>query len=58
VLKVYNTLGQQVAQLINGDIDAGYHSVQFNAINLASGVYFYRIQAGSFVETKKLLLEK
>jgi len=54
-LTVYNTLGQQVAQLINSDIDAGYHEVQFNATNLASGVYFYRIQAGSYVETRKLL---
>jgi len=56
VLTVYNTLGQQVAQLINGDIDAGYHELQFNATNLASGVYFYRLQAGSFVETKILLV--
>ncbi len=57
-LTVFNTLGQQVAQLINGDIDAGYHEVQFNANSLASGVYFYRIQAGSFVETKRLMLLK
>ena len=55
-LTVYNTLGQQVAQLINSDIDAGYHEIQFNASNLASGVYFYRMQAGSYVETKKLCL--
>ena len=53
---VYNTLGQQVAQLLNGDIDAGYHEIQFNATNLASGEYFYRIQAGSYVETRKLIL--
>jgi hypothetical protein len=57
-LTVFNTLGQQVAQLINGDIDAGYHEIQFNATNLASGVYFYRIQAGSYVETKTLCLVK
>lgn len=56
LLTVYNTLGQQVATLVNGDVDAGYHSVQFNANNLASGVYFYRLQAGSFVETRHLLL--
>ena len=55
-LTVYNTLGQKVAELVNGDIDAGYHSVQFDARNLASGVYIYRLQAGSFVETRKLLL--
>jgi len=57
-LTVFNTLGQKVAELVTGDIDSGYHEIQFNANNLASGVYFYRIQAGSYVETKKLLLEK
>ena len=55
-LTVFNTLGQQVATLVNGDIDAGYHDVTFNAAGLASGVYFYRLQAGSYVETKKLVL--
>jgi hypothetical protein len=55
-LTVFNTLGQQVAQLINSDIEAGCHDIQFNAANLASGVYFYRIQAGSYVETKEFCL--
>lgn len=55
-LEVFNTLGQQVAQLVNGDQGAGYYEVQFTSSGLASGVYFYRIQAGSFVQTKKLLL--
>jgi hypothetical protein len=57
-LTVFNTLGQQVAQLVDGEIDAGYHEIQFNANNLASGVYFYRMQAGSFVETKSLCILK
>ncbi len=57
-LAVFNTLGQQVAELVNSDIDAGSHEVQFNARNLASGVYFYRMQAGSFVDVKKLVLCK
>jgi hypothetical protein len=55
-LAVYNTLGQQVAQLINGEVEAGYHEVKFNASNLPSGVYFYRLQAGNYVETRKLCL--
>ncbi len=55
-LTVYNTLGQKVAELVNDDIEAGYHEVRFDAHNLASGVYFYRLQAGTYTETKKLML--
>ena len=56
VLTVYNTLGQQVATLVQGEQEAGYHEVKFDGTGLASGVYLYRMQAGSYVETKKLLL--
>jgi hypothetical protein len=55
-LSVYNTLGQWVAQLINGECAAGTHEVQFSASGLASGVYFYRIHAGAFVQTRKFVL--
>ena len=55
-LTVFNTLGQIVRELVNGDSEAGYHEVQFDATGLASGVYFYRMRAGDFVETKRLLL--
>jgi photosystem II stability/assembly factor-like uncharacterized protein len=55
-LTVFNTLGQQVAVLQNGEQEAGYHEVKFDASKLASGVYLYRMQAGSYVETKKLVI--
>jgi hypothetical protein len=55
-LTVFNALGQQVSVLQNGELEAGYHEVKFDAQNLPSGVYFYRMRAGSYVETKKLLL--
>jgi hypothetical protein len=58
LLTVYNTLGQHVATLVEGDQGAGYHEVRFDAAGLSSGVYFYRLQAGDFVSTKKLLLLK
>jgi hypothetical protein len=57
-LNIYNVLGQVVATLVNGEQSAGYKSVQFDATNLTSGVYLYRIQAGTFSATKKLLLMK
>ena len=56
VLTVYNTLGQQVAMLVEGEQDAGYHEVQFDASSFASGVYLYRLQAGDFVQSKKFVL--
>jgi photosystem II stability/assembly factor-like uncharacterized protein len=55
-LTVFNILGQRVTDLVNGDVEAGAHQVSFNAARLASGVYFYKLQAGSYVDTKKLLL--
>ncbi len=56
ILTVFNILGQAEATLVNGEQEAGYHEVRFDGSNLASGVYFYRIQAGTYIETKKLLL--
>jgi photosystem II stability/assembly factor-like uncharacterized protein len=55
-LSVFNTLGQQVATLVNDTHDAGYHEVRFDGTGLASGVYFYRFRAGEYVATKRLLL--
>ena len=55
-LTVFNLLGQQVSVLINGEVSAGSHAVTFDGSDLASGVYFYRIHAGDFVQTKKLMI--
>jgi len=57
-IKVYNELGNELATLVNENKSAGNYSIEFNAGNLASGIYFYTMQAGSFVETKKLVLLK
>jgi len=58
ILKVYDVLGNEVATLVNKIKEPGYYEVNFNASNLASGVYFYRLVAGSFVSTRKMLLLK
>ena len=55
-LAIFNILGQHVATLVNGEVDAGYHDVRFDGSALASGVYFYRLQAGSYVDTKQLVI--
>ncbi len=57
-LKVYNVLGAEVATLVNGNYAAGKYNVTFDASKLSSGVYFYRLQAGNFIETKKMVLLK
>lgn len=57
-LKVYDILGNEVASLVNEEKARGVYSVTFDASNLSSGVYFYKIQAGNYFETKKMLLIK
>jgi hypothetical protein len=57
-LKVYDMLGREVQTLVNETQNAGRHTVQFNASNLASGVYLYRMESGSFVQVKKMLFIK
>jgi len=57
-LTVYNLLGQRVATLVNGHMSQGAHIIQFDASHLASGIYFYAIQAGEFKEVKRMLLLK
>ena len=57
-LKIYDVLGREVAILVNEEQRAGSYEVRWNAIGFSSGVYFYRLQSGEFVQTKKLLLMK
>jgi len=57
-LKVYNVLGNEVATLVNKDQTAGKYNVTFKANNLASGIYFYKLEAGNFSSIKKLILLK
>lgn len=57
-LTVFNILGQKVAELVNAEKEPGVYNVTFGANALASGVYLYRMQAGSFVQTKKLVVVK
>lgn len=56
ILKVFNVLGNEVASMVNERKEAGLHTVQWDAGKLASGVYFYRLQAGNYVNIKKLVL--
>ena len=57
-LVVYNVLGQRVAELVHEEKDAGHYAIRFDASSLSSGVYLYRLQAGSYVQTRKLVLLK
>jgi photosystem II stability/assembly factor-like uncharacterized protein len=57
-LTVFNTLGEIVRELVNGEIDTGYHEVNLFAGHLPSGVYLYRLQAGAYTSTRKLVLVK
>jgi hypothetical protein len=55
-LKVFDLIGRDVATIVSEEMSAGSYSKQWNAVNMSSGIYFYRLQVGSFTETKKLVL--
>ena len=57
-LRIYDPLGREIATLVNSELQPGEHNVQWDATGFPSGVYFYRLTANSFVETKKLILLK
>ena len=58
IIKIYNILGREVATLVNEFEKAGTYNVEFNGNKYASGVYFYWIHAGNFVQSKKMILLK
>jgi len=55
-LKVYDVLGNEVAELVNEELSAGEYEFEFNAVGLTSGIYFYQLKAGNYSEAKKMLL--
>lgn len=57
-LKIYDLLGKEVAQLINEQMTAGKHSINFNAVGLTSGIYIYKLSDGIHTSSKKMLLVK
>ncbi|HSD63951.1 MAG TPA: T9SS type A sorting domain-containing protein [Ignavibacteriaceae bacterium] len=57
-LTVYNIIGQRIAVLVDGEKDAGFYSLEFNAAGLPSGIYIYRLQSSAFTQTRKMILLK
>ena len=57
-LIIYNSVGEEVATLVNEQKSAGSYNVDFNAVSLPSGIYFYQLRTGSFVGTKKMVIMK
>ncbi len=58
ILKIYDVLGKEVAELVNDRLGTGSYLVEFDGSSLSSGVYFYRLTAGEFSDTKKMVIEK
>ena len=58
LVDVYNVIGEHITSLINEDLSAGEHSINFNANNLPSGIYFYKLQQGNYSDLKKMILLK
>jgi len=58
LIKIYDILGGEVVTFVNDEMEAGWYKKEFNASGYSSGIYFYRIQAGSYISTKKMILIK
>ena len=57
-LKIYDVIGNEITTLVNQEMSAGIHNLEFDGTGLPSGTYFYRLEAGNYVETKKMVLLK
>ena len=57
-LSVYNVIGQEIAVLVNEEKEVGTYNIEFNAANLTSGIYIYKLHSKNFTETKKMVLMK
>ena len=57
-ITILNAIGEEVTVVLNEEKESGFHTVDFNAASLPSGVYFCRLQAGSFLQTRKMILLK
>ncbi len=57
-IAIYDLLGRKVETIVNEHKQSGYHQITWNSNNISSGIYFYKIHAGEFVETKKMVLLK
>lgn len=57
-LEVYNLLGENVATLVDGEQEAGYRSITWDASEVSSGIYFYKLTAGDYTETRRTMLVK
>ena len=58
MLKIYDVVGREVRTLVNGEMKKGKYDIEFNAADLASGIYFYQMKADNFAEIKKFVLIK
>ncbi len=57
-IKVFNILGEEIFTVVNKEVESGYHSITFNAVNISSGVYFYKMQTKNYTEVKKMTIIK
>ena len=57
-INVFDITGRMINEILNMNLNAGSYETEFNGANLSSGIYYYRIEAGNFVETKKMILIK